>query len=159
MSEPLLLSLATNERINQLLLDHIGEIAWNAKPAGSSGRTIAAIFSHMHNVRLMWLKAVSKSHVLPPRLERSNLTVEQAKEALAASHHSLARILDESLGKGKVPNFSAGPAGFVAYLIAHDSHHRGQVCMQLRQLGERLPEDVMFAMWDWPKRAKEAAGF
>ena len=156
LGDSLLLALATNERINQYLLDHISDSAWNAKPPTHSGRTIAAIVSHMHNVRLMWLKVVAKGMELPPKLERTSVTKQEAKNALAASHRSLDDALRKSLEKRKLPNFSAGPAGFVAYLIAHDSHHRGQIAMQLRQLGARLPDDVMIAMWDWPKRAREA---
>jgi uncharacterized damage-inducible protein DinB len=155
VSDSLLLALATNERINQYLLDHIDDGVWNAKPAGGSGRTVAAIVAHMHNVRRMWLKVVAKDVALPPKLERASVTRQEAKDALASSHAALDEVLRKSLEAGKVPNFSAGPAGFVSYLVAHDAHHRGQICMQVRQLGARLPDEVMIAMWDWPKRAKE----
>ena len=157
MSDSLLLALATNERINQYLLDHIDDAVWNAKPAGGSGRTVAAIVAHMHNVRRMWLKVVSKGLAPPPKLERASVTRQEAREALASSHAALDQVVSKSLAAGKVPNFSAGAAGFVSYLIAHDAHHRGQICMQVRQLGARFPDEVMMAMWDWPKRAKEAA--
>ena len=156
MGEALLLALATNERINQLLLDHVDDGLWNTKPATQSGRTIAAIVSHMHNVRLMWLKVVAKGIEMPAKLERTSVTKQEAKEALAASHRSLDGVLRKSLASGKVANFSAGPVGFVGYLIAHDGHHRGQISMQLRQLGARLPDEVVMAMWDWPKLAREA---
>lgn len=59
--------LATNERINQYLLDHIDEGVWNAKAAW----TVAAMFAHMHNVRRMWLKVVAKNVALPPKLQRA----------------------------------------------------------------------------------------
>ena len=39
-----------NERMNQLLIEYLDPKAWRAKPPGKA-RTIAAIFSHMHNVR------------------------------------------------------------------------------------------------------------
>jgi len=41
---------AANERMNQILIQHIDPAAWRAKPPGKA-RTIAAIFTHMHNVR------------------------------------------------------------------------------------------------------------
>ena len=42
---------AANDRMNQILIEHLDPAAWRAKPPGKA-RTIAAIFTHMHNVRL-----------------------------------------------------------------------------------------------------------
>jgi len=42
---------AVNERINQLILENLDSRAWRAKPPGRKTRTIAAIFSHLHNIR------------------------------------------------------------------------------------------------------------
>ena len=43
---------AANERMNQMLIEHLDLAAWRAKPPGKSkARTIAAIFTHMHNAR------------------------------------------------------------------------------------------------------------
>ena len=41
---------AANDRMNQILIEHLDPTAWRAKPPGKA-RTIAAIFTHMHNVR------------------------------------------------------------------------------------------------------------
>jgi uncharacterized damage-inducible protein DinB len=46
---------AVNDRINQLLIEQLDPAAWNAKPPGNV-RTIAAIFTHMHNVRCKWVR-------------------------------------------------------------------------------------------------------
>jgi len=53
----LLAAFATNERINQYLIQNLAEESWRATPPGGKGRTIAAIFAHLHNVRLMWMKS------------------------------------------------------------------------------------------------------
>ena len=53
--EVLLETYAANDRMNQLLLKHMDARAWRAKAPGmqaTEGRTIAAIFAHMHNNRL-----------------------------------------------------------------------------------------------------------
>ena len=42
---------AVNDRMNQLILEYLDPRAWRGKPPGSNARTIAAIFTHMHNVR------------------------------------------------------------------------------------------------------------
>src|SRR2546422_6465659 len=46
---------AANDRMNQILIEHLDPTAWRAKPPGKA-RTIAAIFTHMHNVRSKWVK-------------------------------------------------------------------------------------------------------
>jgi uncharacterized damage-inducible protein DinB len=45
-----------------------------------------------------------------------------------------------------------------SYLISHDAHHRGQICMLARQLGHTLPKAAGFGMWEWGSRWKEATG-
>jgi uncharacterized damage-inducible protein DinB len=153
----LLSALVTSERINQYLLENLPAAAWRAEPAGGEGRTIAAVVSHLHNVRLMWLKAAAKGSKIPAQLDKLKVTREQARKALAASHAAVAQLVAASLAAGgKVKNFPPDVAAFVAYLISHDAHHRGQICMLSRQLGHRLPNEITFGMWEWNKRRQEA---
>ena len=39
----------------------------------------------------------------------------------------------------------------VAYMITHEAHHRGQVCMLTHQLGSKLPGAATSAMWGWER--------
>ena len=55
--QSLLRSLSINCRITLYLLDNIDPSAWRVSPPGANGRNIAAVFAHIHSVRLMWLKA------------------------------------------------------------------------------------------------------
>jgi len=153
----LLSALATSERINQYLLESLPAAAWRADPPGGEGRTIAAIVAHLHNVRLMWLKAAAKGSKIPAQLDRLKATREQSAKALGASHIAVAKLVASSLeAGGKVKNFPPDVAAFVAYLISHDAHHRGQICMLSRQVGFRLPNATIFGMWEWNKRRQEA---
>jgi uncharacterized damage-inducible protein DinB len=43
----------------------------------------------------------------------------------------------------------------LAYMISHDAHHRGQVCMLAHQLGFPLPSKATSAMWSWERLWKE----
>jgi hypothetical protein len=55
----LLETYAANARMNEILIKNIDERAWREQPPGlkrQDSRTIAAIFAHMHNNRLVWLK-------------------------------------------------------------------------------------------------------
>jgi uncharacterized damage-inducible protein DinB len=153
-------AFATNERINQYLLEGLDAGAWNVAQidaAGKSkGRTIAAIVAHMHNVRHMWLVVAAKDAPAPEKLDRKTVTIEQARASLAASANAMLELLRASLASGgHVPNFKPDVVGFLGYLIAHEAHHRGQIAMLARGLGFELSRKVGYGMWEWNTRAKE----
>ena len=153
---------AVNERMNQVILEHLDPAAWNAKlpikPAGSV-RTIAAIFTHMHNVRTKWIRLTSPHLTVPAQLNRARCTPEQASGALAESAARCGEMLAEALGDGGVKEFfrdgwaKPWPVGpeMLCYMISHEAHHRGQVCMLAHQLGYPLPMKVISGIWNWEK--------
>lgn len=148
-----LAAYATNHRINEYLIRNLPPAAWRMKPAGGKGRDVASILAHMHNVRLMWLKAAAKGAALPPKLEGDAYGPEEAIEALAASYKAIHDLLASALkSDGRIKGFKPDAASFFAYLIAHDAHHRGQISMLARQLGHPLPQSVMYGMWEWGTR-------
>jgi len=154
--QALLEAYATNERINQYMLENLDDAAWHAEPPGGKGRTIAAIVAHMHNVRHMWLVA-AKAKSLPDKLDRGTVTRREAMEALSKSAESCREVLAEALAhpEGRVRGFRPEVVGLFAYLLSHDAHHRGQVCALARQLGHALPKAATFGMWEWGSRWKE----
>ena len=152
LPEALISAYATNNRINVYLLEALEEEAWRAEPPDGKGRTIAAIASHMHNVRLMWLKAVGATSI-PPKLERSSVTKAEAIEAFDKSWNAMQEVLQSAVnGDGRVKGFKPDVAGFFGYLISHDAHHRGQMVMLARQMGHPLNQSAMFGMWEWGSR-------
>jgi uncharacterized damage-inducible protein DinB len=74
-------------------------------------------------------------------------------------------MLAEALGGdgGRVKKFRRDgwarpwPVGveMLCYMIAHEAHHRGQVCMLAHQLGYPLPKEVTSGMWNWEKLWKD----
>ncbi|HXM67047.1 MAG TPA: DinB family protein [Candidatus Acidoferrum sp.] len=154
---------AANERMNQILIEQLDPAAWRAKPAGK-GRSIAAIFTHMHNVRTKWVRLTAPHLKVPRQLERTQCTPQQARAGLAESGARCAEMLGEALGgEGRVEKFHRDgwarpwPVGveMLCYMLAHEAHHRGQVCMLAHQLGFRLPTKVTSGMWNWEKLWKE----
>ena len=147
----LLETFSINEKANQILLSSIAADAWHAAPPSGKGRSIADIAAHIHNVRLMWLAAADKSAKLPAKLDPEKASREQVQGSLKASADAIHGLLQKALedAAGKVPNFKPDVVAFVGYLIAHDSHHRGQISMLARQVGHPLPPKVGFGLWEW----------
>ena len=154
---------AANDRMNQLLIEHLDPAAWRAKPHGNV-RTIAAIFTHMHNVRTKWIRLTAPHLKSPPQLNRSSCTPQQAHAGLAQSAARCEEMLAEALGGGgRIEKFhrdgwaKTWPVGpeMLCYMISHEAHHRGQVCMLAHQMGFTLPMKVMSGLWNWEKLWKE----
>ncbi|HXA00103.1 MAG TPA: DinB family protein [Candidatus Dormibacteraeota bacterium] len=147
-----------NEEANQLLLKNIEQAVWNAAPPAGKGRNIAAIFAHLHNVRLMWLAAADKSAKLPPKLDGEKISAGDASEALTKSAAAIQKLLEKGLADpvGRIPNFKPDVVAFAGYLIAHDAHHRGQIAMMARQAGHPVPAKISFGLWEWGTLSKSA---
>lgn len=141
-----------NDRINHYMIENLPAEAWTAKPPDGKGRTIPAIAAHMHNVRVMWLKA-AKADEIPEQLDKASVSAVQAVRGLEASRKALNPLIRRALeSDGRIKNFRPDVASFVGYLIAHDAHHRGQIAMLARQAGHALPQKAMFGMWEWGSR-------
>jgi uncharacterized damage-inducible protein DinB len=162
--QTLLESYAVNERMNQLILENLDPHAWRAKPPGKA-RTIAAIFTHMHNVRRKWLRLSAPHLKLPAQLDRTRCTQPQARAAIAESARRCSQMLAEALGAGerRVRQFHrdgwarpwpAGAAMFT-YMLVHDAQHRGQVCMLAHQMGFPLPKKTAYELWSWERLWKQ----
>ncbi len=164
---------AANERMNQILIEHLDPSVWTAKPPtaklpGATGkttvRTIAAIFTHMHNVRCKWVRLTAPHLKVPAQLDRRHCTLQQARAGLKESAARCGEMLAEALGgdhgvekfrrDGWAQPWPVGPE-MLCYMVAHEAHHRGQVCMLAHQLGFALENDVTSGMWNWEKLWKE----
>lgn len=147
----LLETFAINEKANQLLLSHIADATWKAAPPSGKGRSIGAIAAHVHNVRLMWLWAADKGGQHPSKLDPDESTRAQVQASLKASADFIRVLPERALDDpaGKVPNFKPNVVAFLGYLIAHDSHHRGQISMLARQVGFPVPAQTGFGLWEW----------
>jgi uncharacterized damage-inducible protein DinB len=150
--------------MNQLVLEYLDPVAWKAKPPGKA-RTIAAIFTHMHNVRTKWVRLTAPHLKIPRQLHRAHCTLPQARAGLAASAVPCQLMLAEALagGPGRIKAFTRDgwarpwPVGpeMLCYMVAHEAHHRGQVCMLAQQIGFPLPAEVGYGIWNWEKLLKK----
>lgn len=151
---------AANDEMNQRVIEHLAPAVWRANPPGKV-RTIAAIFTHMHNVRCKWVRLTAPHLGVPTQLNRSRCTPSQAREGLAESAARCAEMLAEALGygEGRIVEFRRdgwarpSPVGvdMLCYMLSHEAHHRGQVCLLAHQLGCPLPKEGTYGIWNWPE--------
>jgi uncharacterized damage-inducible protein DinB len=170
--EVLLEMFAASGEMDQLLLEHLDPRAWRAVPNEKNkreGRTLAAIFVHLHNCRLVWIRNSAPHLKCPAPLDPFTSTIKQARRGHRESSARCLEMLRDAWSDNpsrKVRKFSRGswsqtwPAGatMFSYMFAHDAHHRGQVILLARQLGYRLPVKAAYGIWHWEKLWK-ACGF
>src|SRR5438309_2107530 len=164
--DTLLETYALNDAMNQLILSHLDPRAWRAQTPGQkgNGRTIAAIFAHLHKTPLKWLKRSAPHLKCPPPLDPHRCTMKQAAAAQKKSAAQCLRMLSNALSAtpnrrvakfsrdGWAPTWPAGGTMF-AYMFAHEAHHRGQILLLAHLLGYRIPEPNI---WPWDKLWKQA---
>jgi uncharacterized damage-inducible protein DinB len=143
-----------HNRINLYLLDAIEPAALTSLSA-SKGRTVGEQFAHIHNVRLMWLKSAA------PGLLAGLLKIEKEQavdqkllhKSLANSGEAIKSLLGQAVREGgKVRGFKPHVFAFLGYLISHESHHRGQIILSLKQSGDVLDKKILYGIWEWGVR-------
>ncbi|HEY3320719.1 MAG TPA: DinB family protein [Planctomycetota bacterium] len=142
-----------NNRINLYVLNAVAAEGWAA--ALGKGRSVGKQFAHIHNVRLMWLNAAA------PELAKGVSKIDTEKEierkeveqALEKSGEAIEALLKKAGAPGgKIKGFKPHAAGFLGYIISHESHHRGQIALILKQAGCPLDKKTAFGNWEWGSR-------
>jgi uncharacterized damage-inducible protein DinB len=151
----------TNQRVTVYLIENLPAELWPMSVPGSPRRTVRSIAAHIHNARCMWIKMIGGRHgvAVPRTVDARKVTRLQLARALERSSEGMIELirLGEARG-GTIPpaawqNFPTDLVHFLNYFVAHEAHHRGQLCLLARQLGHRLPAEVTGGLWQWKKRA------
>lgn len=139
-----------HNRVNLYLLKEIEE-AWLNDMAASKGRNIGEQFAHMHNVRLMWIKVAAPelSQQLNKIEKEHAITKKLLQQELAASAEVMKIFLTKAFTENKVKGFKPHPAAFLGYLISHESHHRGQIMICLKENKHLTNKSLGFGLWEW----------
>lgn len=158
---------ATNDRVTTYLVEQLPAAVWEAVVPGVPRRTVRMIAGHIHNARCGWIKTLGKPHGIaaPAPVNRHRVTRPQLVRALKRSGRGMADLLAFGLEQGgRIPptpayvwrNLPLDVGHVLTYFVAHEGHHRGQIVLVARQLGQRLPAEVTNGLWQWNRRSTEA---
>lgn len=161
--EALIAAWHTNQRVTAYLIDNMPRELWSMNIPGSPRRTIRMLAAHIHNVRCMWIKMIGANHgiAVPRSVDGRTVRPSELGRALERSSEGIVALIRLGIARGgAVPpaawqNFPTDMVHFLNYFVAHEAHHRGQLCMLAWQLGHRLPGDVTAGLWQWKKRSQE----
>lgn len=157
----------TSNRVTVYLVENLPPDLWGSAIPGAPRRTVRMIGGHLHNSRCMWIKTIGQELgvAVPRSVDRRRVERKELVPALERSSRGILSLL--VLGcehGGTLPmastyiwrNLPLDVGHLLGYFVAHEAHHRGQIVMAARALGQRLPAAVTDGLWQWTKRSKEA---
>ena len=154
----------TTNRITIELVLALPASVWRLEVPGVPRRTVRGILVHLHNARCRWIRTLGREHGIkaPLRVDQRRATQRQLAVALKQSSMGIEALLDLGLESGgQIPpskgyvwrNLPLDVWHVLAYFVAHEAHHRGQIVLVARQAGLRLPPAVVNGLWWWKDRA------
>lgn len=154
MPDELLEAWRTNNRINLFLIDRISDAGMKCTLSKRGGRDVARQFAHLHNVRVWHLEKRAKDLAEGLVVFETKVTPSKAKlkKALLASSSAVESFLEGVLaGTPKRRGMKKGVFTTLGYFIAHESHHRGNILLTLKECGHKLDQKEQYAIWDWDR--------
>ena len=154
MKEQLLDTWHIHHKMNLLLMDNITDAGMQKTLSSRGGRTVYLQLVHLHNVRMGWLEICAKDifKKYKPLDKEAAFDRKTLRKAIEDSAKGIEELFSRSWDEGgKVKGFKKGLIPMLGYLISHESHHRGNILLTLKQSGEKIPDTVKWGLWEWGK--------
>ena len=135
-----------------MLIDAISDEGLHCTLSKRGGGTPAKQFTHLHNLRLWRLDKVDKELLKGQSKIDPAGTIDKAllKQRLNESGAAIAKMIENGIDDGgKIKGFKRGVIPFLGYMISHESHHRGNILLTLKQCGHKIPKDIQYGIWAW----------
>ena len=154
MKEQLITAWQTNNKMNLLFIDNVNDEGMQKTLSTRGGRTVYLQLVHAHNVRMGWLEIAARD--IFKKYAPLNKEAPYKKKALRKAYEESGKAIEEFIHRswdegGKVKSFKKGLIPFIAYLVAHEAHHRGNAMLTLKQTGVKLPDSLKWGLWEWDK--------
>jgi uncharacterized damage-inducible protein DinB len=152
MIEELLEAWRINNRINLRLIETISDAGMKCTLSKRGGRNVVRQFAHLQYVRVFQLNRRAKplaegARTFATHDEPDRPTLVAALEDSSQRIEQWIRLASE--GAPRIKTFKRGLFPTVAYLIAHESHHRGSILLTLKECGEPLEKSTRDGIWGW----------
>ena len=149
-NDELLNTWEINNNVTLYLLDNISP-EWMKVKIEGKGRSIGEQFVHINNIRSYWIGKVGKKEDLKIDKKHAKDKAKLSK-ALSLSSERMKATLNSILDEGKIKGYKPHPMAFFSQMIAHESHHRGQVMMTISRNNLPIPKTVNFGLWNWSNK-------
>lgn len=154
MKEQLIDAWHTSNKMSLLFIDNVDDAAMQKTLSTRGGRTVYLQLVHVQNVRMNWMEIIAKD--IFKKYKSLEKTAPYDRKILRTSFEESGNAIEEFINRswedgGKVKSFKKGLIPFIAYLVAHESHHRGHAILTLKESGVKLPDVLKWGLWEWDK--------
>ncbi len=136
-----------NNKVTLYLLDNI-EDDWLSTKLNNKGRSIGEQFVHINNIRSFWISKVGEKIDLKIDKKYAN-SKQKLIEALQKSSQKMNDTLYALFKQESIKGYKPHPTAFFAQMIAHESHHRGQIMAIIARNDLKISKSVNFGLWSW----------
>lgn len=136
-----------NNKVTLYLLDNIEE-NWLSIKLNDKGRSIGEQFVHINNIRSFWINKVGEKIDL--KIDKKyGKNKQQLIAALQKSSQVMTDTLHQLFQQESINGYKPHPTAFFAQMIAHESHHRGQIMATISRNDLKISKSVNFGLWSW----------